>query len=94
VRALADYKIAREVCCGLVKQSGKFVYYASAKQAEALKGITMKYNRSLGFGHEEVTQYSLPEGAGERAVVVVKKLWKTFDGYPRSYGKIKARPLG
>lgn len=93
VRALSDYKIAREVCAGLVKQGGKLIYYASAKQAEALKGAVMKNNRNLGLGEEELTPYSLPESAGERAIVSVKKLWKTFDGYPRTYGKIKARPL-
>jgi 16S rRNA (guanine527-N7)-methyltransferase len=92
-RALSDYAIAREVCCGLVKLSGVFVYYASARQADILSTAKFNQNRKLGLEKEEVTRYTLPEEMGERAFVVVKKVWKTFDGYPRHYNKIKAKPL-
>jgi len=90
-RALAKYPVAAEISIGLVKKNGYFCYYASRKQAKEL--IKSKIYKDLGAELQVPLLYSLPDGMGEHAIIIVKKLWKTGHKYPREFNKIKAKPL-
>lgn len=47
----------------------------------------------LGGKVEKVYSYSLPEGCGERSVIVIKKVKKTPEKYPRGQGLERKKPL-
>jgi 16S rRNA (guanine527-N7)-methyltransferase len=47
----------------------------------------------LGGIVEEVISFKLPDDAGERELIVVKKVKSTPAKYPRQFAKIKERPL-
>lgn len=90
-RAVSGISETLELSCRALQMNGLFVYYSSQKQATEFNN-----NRSikeLGFKIEKIHNYELPANTGSHSLIIVKKLWKTAKGYPRSFSKIKNNPL-
>ena len=47
----------------------------------------------LGGKLEKVINFELPDNAGSRTLIVIKKVSNTKDKYPRAFARIKERPL-
>lgn len=90
-RAVAQLRVLCEYCLPLVKMKGIFVAMkgpnVNDELAEAEKALEI-----LGGDKVELKQIQLP-AAGERNLVVVRKLSFTPKGYPRHGGTIKKHPL-
>lgn len=90
-RAVAQLRVLCEYCLPLVKMKGFFVAMkgpgAGDELAEAKNALDI-----LGGDKVEVKQFELPE-AGERNLIVVRKLSFTPKGYPRHGGTISKHPL-
>jgi 16S rRNA (guanine527-N7)-methyltransferase len=91
-RALAKFPIAMEISIALVKKQGLIVYYASQKQKMEISTQKKVFDK-LKCEIESIYDYSLPEAYGEHSLIIVKKLWKTDEVYPRQFNKIKINPL-
>lgn len=90
-RAVSGISQTLEISCNGVKDKGLFIYYASKDQAD--KFILTSNIKPLGFQLHERFDYELPDNSGSHSLIIVKKLWTTNKGYPRSYSKIKSKPL-
>ena len=90
-RAVAKLRVLCEYCLPLVKMRGFFVAMkgpgAGEELAEAENAMSI-----LGGDKVEVKQIMLPS-AGERNLIVVRKLSFTPKGYPRHGGTIAKHPL-
>lgn len=90
-RAVAQLRVLCEYCLPLVKMKGFFVAMkgpgAGEELAEAGNALDI-----LGGDKAEVKQVQLPT-AGERNLIVVRKLSFTPKGYPRHGGTISKHPL-
>lgn len=90
-RAVAPLRILSEYCLPLVKMKGYFIAMkgpgAGGELEEARQALEL-----LGGDQVEVKSVSLPT-AGERNLVVVRKLRFTPKEYPRHGGTIMKRPL-
>lgn len=90
-RAVAQLRVLCEYCLPLVKMKGYFVAMkgpgAGDELAEAGNALYI-----LGGDKVEVRQVELPT-AGERNLIVVRKLSFTPKGYPRHGGTISKHPL-
>lgn len=90
-RAVAQLRVLCEYCLPLVKMKGFFVAMkgpsAGDELAEAENALDI-----LGGDKVEVKQTQLPT-AGERNLIVVRKLSFTPKGYPRHGGTITKHPL-
>lgn len=49
--------------------------------------------KKLGFELEKVEEYELPEGMGKRTLIILKKVQKTPNKFPRLYADILKKPL-
>lgn len=91
-RAVARLNVLCELCLPLVKVDGCFVAMkgqtGTEELTEAASAIT-----TLGGKTERVIEFNLPEGAGKRSIIVIKKIKETAKKYPRAYSKIKEKPL-
>ena len=90
-RAVARMNSLSEYCLPFVKPNGQFIAYKSGDltEIEEAKSAYKALNSKL----ENVITYELPNGYGERSLVVVKKLDKTPNKYPRGQGKERKNPL-
>lgn len=90
-RAVANLRVLSEYCLPLVKMKGYFVAMkgpgAGEELAEAENAL-----ETLGGDKVEVKQLELPT-AGERNLIVVRKLSFTPKTYPRHGGTISKHPL-
>lgn len=90
-RAVAQLRVLCEYCLPLVKMKGYFVAMkgpgAGDELAEAKNALEI-----LGGDKVEVKRIELP-AAGERNLIVVRKLSFTPKGYPRHGGTISKHPL-
>ncbi len=90
-RAVARMNTLAEYCLPLVRTGGRMIAYkgnAEAELAEAERAIAL-----LGGEVEECAIFSLPEGCGERTIVVIRKKRPTPAKYPRGRGKERSAPL-
>ena len=90
-RAVARLNTLLEYCAPLVKKGGIFIAYKGdageeIKEAERAAEI-------LGMKMQCAEKYELPEEAGERTLVVYKKIKPTPPKYPRGQGKERKNPL-
>lgn len=88
-RAVARMNTLCEYCMPFVKVGGKFVAFKGdgiEEAKEAKNAINV-----LGGKLEEVKEYSL--GDAKRTLIVVKKVKKTEEKYPRGNGKERKKPL-
>jgi 16S rRNA (guanine527-N7)-methyltransferase len=91
-RAVASLPVLAELCLPLVAPSGVFIAMKGPegeRQAHAAANAV----RTLGGAVECVRTLSLPQGAGQRSVVVVRKVAGTPAKYPRRAGIPQKRPL-
>lgn len=91
-RAVARLNILSELCIPLVKESGKFIAmkgqtgqeeFDEAKKAIKILGCELDHNHL----------FSLPFAGGMRNIIILTKIGKTPDKYPRNYSQIKNKPL-
>ncbi len=90
-RAVARMNTLSEYCIPFIKKGGKFIAYKSGDLTEIEEGKTAY--KTLGGILKETVVYSLPEGYGDRSLVVVEKIKKTPEKYPRGQGKERKNPL-
>ena len=90
-RAVARLNTLCEYCLPFVKKWGRFIAYkgdCAEEISEAKKAILV-----LGGEIEKVEEFELPNGAGKRSLVVIKKVKNTPAIYPRGNGKERKRPI-
>ncbi|MBE6559091.1 MAG: 16S rRNA (guanine(527)-N(7))-methyltransferase RsmG [Ruminococcaceae bacterium] len=94
-RAVARLNILDELCLPFVKIGGRAVFMKGAdgenEYIEAEKGI-----ESLGGGKCQMIKEKLivdEEVSEKRTQIIVEKLLKTHEKYPRQFGQIKKKPL-
>ena len=91
-RAVARLSVLSEFCLPFVKIGGRMIAYKAGDIAEELSDA--KYAiRKLGGEPEQVISFSLPEDAGERSLVVIRKFRETSAVYPRKAGMPAKEPL-
>lgn len=91
-RAVARLNVLSELCLPLVKLGGYFIAMKGSSGKEELQEA-QKAIKILGGQLENVITFELPDDAGKREILVIKKVSKTPAKYPRAFAKIKERPL-
>ncbi len=91
-RAVARLNILSELCLPLTKVGGYFIAMKGQGGNEEIKEAT-KGIEILGGHVEKVISLELPDNAGARDIIIIKKLKETPKKYPRAFAKIKERPL-
>jgi 16S rRNA (guanine527-N7)-methyltransferase len=93
-RAVARLNILAELCLPFVKIGGYFLAMKGSKGAEELSEVE---NGIKKLGGEviklEEKELILPNETQMRTFILIKKVSKTPDSYPRAYGKIKKSPI-
>lgn len=90
-RAVARLNVLAELCLPLTKVGGVFIAMKGQEQAEieeAKNAITI-----LGGKIESIVEFYLPDDAGKRTIIVIRKVKETPEKYPRAFGRIKEKPL-
>ncbi|MNX78820.1 Ribosomal RNA small subunit methyltransferase G [compost metagenome] len=91
-RAVAELNVLSELCLPFIKQGGRFVAMKGAGVDDEVSRA-QKALKTLGGEIRQIVKFSLPEGYGERALVVVEKTMPTPKAYPRRAGQPAAKPL-
>lgn len=91
-RAVAPLRILIELAYPLVHLNGKMVAYKGPDYVNELAASTTAI-RSLDAEQPQVRQYSLPEGMGDRTLIIIPKKHQTPSRYPRRVGVPNKRPL-
>ncbi len=91
-RAVAELNVLSELCLPFLKPGGRFIAMKGANVDAEVAGA-QKALKVLGGSIREIERFALPEGFGERALVVVEKVGPTPKGYPRRAGQPSAKPL-
>ncbi len=91
-RAVARLNVLVELCLPLVKVNGLFLAMkggsGSTELIEASNAIKV-----LGGVVEKILNFELPDDADKRQLIIIRKIKDTPKKYPRSFGKIKEKPL-
>lgn len=90
-RAVAALPILSELCLPAVKVGGLFLAMKGASADEELAAAD-KAIRTLGGEVIGQKRFSLGD-AGERCIIVVRKIGKSPEKYPRAFGAIKKKPI-
>lgn len=90
-RAVARLNTLAEYCIPFVKVGGDFLAY-KGNDAEEISEAENAL-RILGGKLERAEHISLPDGMGERTLILVKKIKSTPPRYPRGQGKERKAPL-
>lgn len=90
-RAVAPLNTLCEYCMPFVKVGGLFIAYKGVAEEELKE--SKNAIEILGGAIEKVYSYSLPENSGERNAIVIKKIKKTPEKYPRGRGLERKKPL-
>lgn len=90
-RAVARLNTLCEYCLPLVKVGGSFIAMKASDYKEELNEAQNAV-KVLGGEISSVNEFGLNK-AGERAVIVIKKISSTPEKYPRNSKKIKNKPL-
>ncbi len=92
-RAVAPLNVLCEYCLPFVKQGGIFIAYKGipddAEMESAMVAISKLSSRAEGM-----ISYKLPEGMGERTLIIIRKTAPTHPMYPRSTKNMAKSPLG
>lgn len=91
-RAVAEMRVLSEYCLPFVKVGGHFLAMKGPSAAEELT-TAEKAIVTLGGKVEEVREITLPEEAGSRTLIRVKKVSVTPKAYPRKAGTPAKNPL-
>lgn len=81
-RAVASLPLLSELCLPFVKVGGLFIAYKGADTAEIDEART--HIRELSGEIEDIISYELPENAGTRNLVIIRKIKPTHPVYPRT----------
>ena len=90
-RALARLNVLVELTLPLVKVGGKLI----AMKGDSKEELDEASNaiKTLGGKVINIIELDLPNDLGHRSIVVIEKISKTPNKYPRAFAKIKERPL-
>ena len=91
-RAVANLSTLAEYCIPFVHNGGFFIPYKSGNVDEEIKQ-SEKALHVLGGKTESICHYSLPEDAGERTLIIIRKEKQTPKKYPRKAGLPSKEPL-
>lgn len=91
-RAVARLNILVELCLPLTKLGGKMIAMKGSSGLEEVEDA-QKAIQVLGGTIEKTITVELPEGMGKREIIIIKKIKNTPSKYPRSFAKIKERPI-
>lgn len=91
-RAVANLSVLAEFCLPITKIGGTFAAMKGAKASEELNA-SKKAIKILGGKTDKVESFELPEDAGERNIILIKKEKKTPNKYPRKAGTPNKNPL-
>ncbi len=91
-RAVANLSVLAEFCLPITKIGGTFAAMKGAKASEELNA-SKKAIKTLGGKTDKVESFELPEDAGERNIILIKKEKKTPNKYPRKAGTPNKNPL-
>lgn len=91
-RAVARLNVLSELCLPLTKVGGYFIAMKGQSGDEELKEAKKAID-VLGGKFERVVSFELPDNAGVREIIIIKKIKETPKKYPRAFAKIKERPL-
>ena len=91
-RAVANMQVLSELCLPLVRVGGYFIAMKGA-DGEAELAASQRAIRLLGGSVKEVIDLELPDSAGRRTMIVIKKETRTPDCYPRGGSNITKKPL-
>lgn len=91
-RAVAALPVLTELCLPLVKPGGAMLAMKSVDCGQELNSAARAI-RLLGGGVERTMDYALPGTDVVHRLIVIRKLQKTPEGYPRTFAKIKKEPL-
>lgn len=89
-RGVAALNVLCELCLPFVKVGGVFVAYKGRSAREELAAAENAV-KTLGGEAERVEMTKL--GDAERGLIFIRKVRPTPEQYPRSFGKIKKKPL-
>lgn len=90
-RAVARLNTLAEYCLPFVKTGGVFIAY-KGESAEEIKEAERAVS-VLGGKVEKIEKYSLPEGCGERSLIIIRKIKATPPAYPRGRGLERKKPI-
>ena len=91
-RAVARMSVLSELCLPLVKEGGQFVAMKAASADEELK-TAERAIKQLGGKLSAVHPFTLPIEESNRNIVIVKKVKKTPNKFPRKPGMPNKMPL-
>ena len=91
-RAVARLNVLSELCLPLTKVGGLFIAMKGQSGKEELDEAKRAIE-TLGGKLERIITLSLPDNAGARDIIIIKKIKETPKKYPRVFAKIKERPL-
>ena len=89
-RAVSKLNIISELCIPVLKINGYFIPM-KANIDEEIKNT--KYLQTLGAKIENIITFKLPKQDINRNLIIIKKIRKTDNNYPRNYDKILKHPL-
>lgn len=89
-RAVSKLNIISELCIPGVKINGYFIPMKANIEEEI---NDTKYLSLLNSKLEDIISFTLPKEESIRNLVVIKKIGSTNNKYPRSFDKIKKKPL-
>lgn len=100
-RAVASLRILCELCIPYVKKDGIFIAYKSMKECDESNSeselfCAKKAISALGGKIENIFSAPIEESdgsVGEHALLVIRKIKKTPDIYPRRYAAMLKKPL-
>lgn len=91
-RAVARLSVLGEFCLPITKVGGTFAAMKGAKASEELND-SKEAIKLLGGKTRKVETFELPEDAGERSILLIDKIKKTPNKYPRQAGTPNKKPL-
>lgn len=91
-RAVANLATLSEYCLPLAKEDGYFIALKGPK-AEAELSDAQKAIKTLGGQEVKAVNFTLPQTAEERTLILIKKIKKTPNKYPRQAGTPSRKPI-
>ena len=91
-RAVARLSVLSEFCLPITKEKGVFAAMKGTQGEEELSAAK-KAIKTLGGRLNKVENFTLPADAGDRSIILIDKIKKTPNKYPRQAGTPNKKPL-
>ena len=91
-RAVSELNILLELAIPMLKVNGFFIALKGAKGLDELAKCKNALKK-LGAEIYQIDEYELPESKEKRINIIIKKIAKTSNKYPRDYSSIISKPL-